>query len=304
MARGGISKHHKKHHNRPMTVRLGAFELQKAGITRFDFRDIYHQAIETSWSRFFLALFTIDIAVNVVFAFLYLLRPGTIQNARPGSFSDAFFFSLETLATVGYGEMAPVSLYGHIVSAAEIMVGLTFTAIMTGLIFVRFSKPKAKIVYAEKVVVAKHNGKPHLMVRIGNARIGLLTDARARLGALLLEKTSEGEIFRRVHDLKLVRSRIPVFALTWTLLHPIDEESPLFGYDAKRLEEGDVRLFLTVEARDDALAASVFDMKGYAAADFVFGQRYAECVSIDEERRTVADLSRISLLEPDRHARG
>jgi inward rectifier potassium channel len=125
---------------------------------------------------------------------------------------------------------------------------------------------------------------------------------RARLGALLIETTSEGEVFRRVHDLKLVRSRLPIFALTWTLFHPIDEESPLFGYDAETLAEGDVRLFLTLEARDDALAASVYDMKGYAAADFAFGQRYAECVSIDEERRTIADLSRISLLEPDPHA--
>ena len=283
-----------------MSVRLGAFELRKSGVTRYDLRDIYHQAIETSWSRFFLALFVVDIAINCVFAILYLVRPGTIQNARPGSFSDAFFFSLETLATVGYGEMAPGSLYGHIVSAAEIMVGLTFTAIMTGLIFVRFSKPKAKIIYAEKVVVAMHNRKPHLMVRIGNARMGLLTDVRARLGVLLIETTSEGEVFRRVHELKLVRSRLPIFALTWTLMHPIDEESPLFNYDAERLAQDDVRLFLTVEARDDVLAAAVYDMKGYAPADFAFGQRYAEAVSIDEQRRTVADLSRISLLEPDR----
>jgi inward rectifier potassium channel len=294
-----MSKQHKKKNHRPMTVRVGAFEIRKSGVTRFDLRDIYHQAIETSWSQFFLALFAFDVAVNIAFALLYLARPGAIQNARPGSFSDAFFFSLETLATVGYGEMAPGSLYGHIVSGAEIMVGLTFTAIMTGLIFVRFSKPRAKIIYADKVVVTMHNGKPHLMVRIGNGRIGLLTDVRARLGVLLIETTSEGEVFRRVHDLKLVRSRIPVFALTWTLLHPIDKESPLFDYDAERLAEDDVRLFLTVEGRDDVLAASVYDMKGYAAADFAFGQRYAEAVSVDEQRRTVADLSRISLLEPD-----
>ena len=238
----------------------------------------------------------------MVFAVLYLAGPEAIQNARPGSFSDAFFFSLETLATVGYGEMAPGSLYGHLISATEIIFGLTFTAIMTGLIFVRFSKPKAKIIYAEKVVVAVHNGKPHLMVRIANGRMGLLTDARARLGALLIEYTAEGEVFRRVHDLKLLRSRIPIFALTWTLMHRLDEESPLFDYGAERLDKDDVRLFLTIEARDQALAAAVYDMKGYAAADFAFGQRYADAVSIDEQKRTIADLGRISLLEPDRHA--
>ena len=155
-----------KKNERSMTVRLGAFELRKAGVSRFDFRDTYHHAIETSWPRFFLALFAFDLLINVIFAGLYLARADPIQNARPGSFSDAFFFSLETLATVGYGEMAPNSLYGHFISATEILFGLTFTAIMTGLIFVRFSKPKAKIIYAKKVVVAVHNGKPHLMVRI------------------------------------------------------------------------------------------------------------------------------------------
>jgi inward rectifier potassium channel len=285
-----------------MPVRLGAFELRKLGVPRFDFRDIYHHAIEASWPRFFLALFAFDIAVNVVFALLYLVHPGTIKNAHPGSFVDAFFFSLETLATVGYGEMAPGSLDGHIISAAEIMFGLTFTAIMTGLIFVRFSKPKAKIIYAEKVVVAVHNGKPHLMVRIGNGRIGLLTDATAQLGVLLIETTAEGEIFRRVHDLKLLRSRLPIFALTWTLMHSLDEASPLFKYDVEKLAEDDVRLFLTIEARDHALAAHVYDMKGYGVADFAFGQRYADALSIDEQKRTVADLGRISALEPDRFA--
>ena len=291
-----------KRHQRPMTVRLGAFELGKAGVNRFDFRDIYHLAIEVSWPRFFFALFLFDLAVNVIFAALYLAQPDAIQSARPGSFSDAFFFSLETLATVGYGEMAPHSLYGHVVSAAEIMFGLTFTAIMTGLVFVRFSKPKAKIIYADKVVVAVHNAKPHLMVRIANGRMGLLTNATAQLGALLIEHTPEGEVFRRVHDLKLLRSRLPIFALTWTLMHRLDEESPLFNYDPERLDKDDVRLFLTIEARDETLSASVYDMKGYAPADIAFGQRYVDAVSIDEQKRTVADLGRISLLEPDRYA--
>ena len=291
-----------KNNQRTMTVRLGAFELRKRGVSRFDFRDTYHQAIQTSWPRFFLALFAFDLLINVIFAGLYLLRPDSNQNAHPGSFSDAFFFSLETLATVGYGEMAPSSLYGHVISATEIIFGLTFTAIMTGLIFVRFSKPKAKIIYAQKVVVAVRNGKPHLMVRIGNGRMGLLTNARARLGVLLIEHTSEGEIFRRVHDLKLLRSRIPIFALTWTLMHPLDDESPLFNYGPERLEKDDVRLFLTIEARDQDLAADVHDMKGYAAADFAFGQRYADAVTVDDQKRTLADLGRISLLEPDRYA--
>src|ERR1700732_5260423 len=148
-----------RHHTDPIPIRFGGFELMQKGASRDDLRDPYHLAVTLSWPRFFRVLLAVDVAINLVFALLYLAVPGSIGNARAGSFADAFFFSLETLATVGYGVMAPASLYGHIVSAAEILCGLVFTAIMTGLIFVRFAKPRAKILFADDAVIS-HGARP------------------------------------------------------------------------------------------------------------------------------------------------
>ncbi len=154
-------------------VRVGSYEFKKKGVSRFDMRDPYHLAVALTWPQFLAALLVIYLLVNFVFATLFWLSPGSVANARPYSFPDVFFFSIETLATVGYGQMYPATLYGHLVAAIEIVCGLTFTAILTGLTFVRFSRPRA--------VVAMHNGKPTLMLRVGNGRAAVLLDAAAKL---------------------------------------------------------------------------------------------------------------------------
>src|SRR5215472_1889180 len=245
--------HLRHHHDEPIAVHVGALEFLKKGATRYDLRDPYHVAVTLSWPRFFLALLVVYLAINVVFALLYMLQPGSIANVRDYSFTDAFFFSTETLATVGYGVMAPTTLYGHIMSSAEILCGMTFTAIMTGLIFVRFSRPKAKILFADAAVVTHHHGRPTLMVRIGNGRITMLSDAIARLNAIVAERSPEGHSYRTSYELKLAHDRLPIFSMTWTLMHVIDETSPLAGYTPERLRNADVRFLLIVEARDHAL---------------------------------------------------
>jgi len=256
-------------------VRLGSYEFKKQGVSRF------------------------DLSVNVVFAALFWLVPGSVANARPDSFADAFFFSIETLATVGYGEMYPATLYGHVVASAEIVCGLGFTAILTGLTFVRFSRPRAKLVFAANPVVAMHNGKPTLMVRIGNGRAGVLADAAAKLNVLLSETTAEGKLFRRAQELRLERAHIPLFPLDWTLMHVLDERSPLHGYDMARAIEADARVFVTLEARDPTLATSVHEIRTYMPEDIRFGMRYTDAVTIAEDGTPVADLTRIGALEPD-----
>src|SRR5713226_6429288 len=172
-------------------VRLGSYEFKKKGVSRFDLRDPYHLAVALTWPQFLAALLALYLSVNVVFTTLFWLVPGSVANARPDSFSDAFFFSIETLATVGYGKMYPATLHGHMVASIEIVCGLAFTAVLTGLTFVRFSRPRAKLIFAVHPVVAMHNGKPTLMVRIGNGRAALLADARAQLNVLLTETTTE-----------------------------------------------------------------------------------------------------------------
>ena len=273
--------------------------MQGLGIRRFDFRDPYHVTVSLSWPSFILTMISLWLAINLVFALLYVLSPGDVANARPGSFSDVFFFSIETLATVGYGVMAPATLYGHIVSATEIVTGTAFTAIVTGLLFVRFSRAKAKILFCDNPVVTTRNGRPTLMLRFANGRMSIMTSANARMFVLLLEHTAEGKSFRRIHDLRLVQSHLPVFVMPWTLLHVIDETSPLHGRDADALIAEGARIVLTVEARDQNLAALVQDMKSYPAVAIRFGMHFAEAVTLDNSGSVTADLSRISLLDPD-----
>jgi inward rectifier potassium channel len=280
-------------------VRLGSYEFEKKGISRFDLRDPYHFAVALTWPRFIGALLAFSLSVNVAFATLYWLVPGSVANARPNSFADAFFFSVETVATVGYGEMYPATLYGHVVAAIEIMCGLAFTAILTGLTFVRFSRPRAKLVFAANPVVAIHQGKPTLMLRIGNGRAAVLTDGTAKLNVFFLDRTAEGRPFRRAQELRLERAHIPIFTIFWTLMHVLDEQSPLHGYDSARVIETDARVFVTLEARDPTLATVVQDVRYYAPQNISFGMRYADTASIGRDGRSVADLRRIGALEPD-----
>ena len=282
-----------------MRVGPGAVEIIKRGIARYDFRDPYHIAIELSWKEFAVAFIGLELGINTAFALLYLASPGCIANARAGSFSDTFFFSIETLATVGYGTMAPATFYGHVVSAIEIVSGLAFTAIMTGLLFVRFSKPRPKILFADQAVVTSHNCMPTLMVRIANGRVTLLTNAMTRLGVVLLEEDAEGHPLRVVHDLALSNATLSLFPMTWTVMHEIDENSPLTDYNAERFTESDARLILTIEAHDQALGAAIHDLRIYTAGEVLYGMHYAEVVTVDDRLRPVADLTRLSLVEPD-----
>jgi inward rectifier potassium channel len=283
--------------SRTMQVRDAPFEVRKRGVARFDLSDPYHLAVTISWPAFIALAFGSAMALNVVFASLYDLKAGAVQNLAQGDLLRAFFFSLETLATVGYGEMAPASDYGHVVAAIEILFGMAFTAIFTGILFVRFSKPQAKILFATRAVVTPHNGVPTLMIRIANGRLTMLTHAQAKLSCIMVETTEEGHLLRRFHDMALMRHDMPIFPLTWTLMHSIDEHSPLHGLTAQDLEDHQVRVFLSVQARDVGLEATVQDLAGFGHSQILFGKRYSDAVTIDDNGGATADIARLSLVE-------
>ena len=280
-------------------VRLGSYEFRKRGVSRFDLRDPYHLAVTLTWPQFLAALFVLYLSVNIVFATLFWLVPGSVANARLGSFADAFFFSIETLATVGYGEMYPATGYGRLVAGSEIVCGLAFTAILTGLTFVRFSRPRAKFIFAANPVVAMHKGEPTLMVRIGNGRATGLADARAQLNVLLNETAEDGNVLHRVQELRLERAHIPIFPLFWTLMHVLDERSPLHGYDAARAIKASAQVFVLLEAHDPTVATTVHEIRNYAAQDIRFGMRYQDAVTTAADGTPVLDLTKIGALEPD-----
>src|ERR1035437_6374378 len=292
---------HRKNQKTTTTIdsRSVTMNLEKLGISRFDFNDPYHFALTLSWTEFFVVLILADLAINAVFALLYYAAPGAIANLPPNSLADAFFFSVETLATVGYGVMAPATRYGHIVVTVEIFIGMMFTATVTGFAFVRFSKPKAKIIFADRPVVTLRGGCPVLMVRVGNGRVNALSDAVARITVLLLEVAPDGQHFRRALDLKLTRSDLPFFPLTWTLMHELDASSPLHGLKLGDSVCEQLRILLSISARDPALGAQVHAAQGYRGADIAFGMRYADAVTWDGKDTSVADMRKISVIEPE-----
>jgi len=272
--------------------------LHKIGVSRFDWRDPYHIAVTLSWGAFAGAALGGILVINTVFALLYLAVPGAVQNLHPHDGFMAFFFSVETLATVGYGEMAPAGLYGHAVAAVEIVVGMAFTAIMTGLVFVRFSRPRARFLFADHMVVATHNGRRTLMLRLAHGRFNAMTSARASLGVVLAEVTAEGRPFQGVHDLPLLRSELAIFPLSWTIMHVIDASSPLHDLGVEQLGGMGARFYVALEGRDTALQAVVQDMRTYTHAEIAHGMRYADMLTHSEAGHTTADLSKLSALEP------
>jgi inward rectifier potassium channel len=282
--------------------RTGSMNLEKLGVSRFDLMDPYHFALTLSWPEFFAVLVVAYLTINVGFAMFYFAVPGSITNLPPGSPLDAFFFSVETLATVGYGYMVPATRYGHTVATVEIFTGMLFTATMTGLVFVRFSKPKAKIIFADSIVVTQHGDRPTLMVRIGNGRLNALTDAVARLTVLMIDTRVDGSTFRRALDLKLTRTDFPFFPLTWTVMHEIDDASPLRGLTPESAHAAGLRLMLSISARDPSLGAQVYAAQNYRDTDVMFGMRYADAVSWDGHDTSVADMRKISAVEPDASA--
>jgi len=280
-------------------ISMGSYSLTKRGVSRYDWADPYRLAVGLSWPGYLLCMFGLYLLVTALFALAYVVVPGCVANARPLVFSDHFFFSLETLATVGYGEMFPASFYGHCVASLEITTGLAFTAILTGLTFVRFSRPRAKFVFADHPIITAHNGKSTLMLRVGNGRATVLAEAAARISVLVTETSQEGTVFRRTYELKLTRHSLPVFPLSWTLMHEIDALSPLHGVDQVSYLQNDVRLFVSFEARDPDLASVVHDLRVYQPADVLFGMRYVDIILTDEAGRPTADLTRVSDVEPD-----
>ena len=210
-------------------MRVGHREFIKVNATKYDWRDIYHFILTLSWPQFAGLVLGIYVFINLCFAMLYLLGGRCIAGLVPGSFSDGFFFSVETLATVGYGHAYPDTLYGHCVATLEIMVGLFGLAVMTGLIFVRFSRPTARIKFSEVAVVAPFNGFPTLMIRLANLRHHAMVEAEFRLLLGRSELTREGEDVRRFYPLRLQFDHLINFPAALTLRHVIDETSPLFG---------------------------------------------------------------------------
>ena len=269
-----------------------ADEVLAIGLYRPWFRDLYHFALRIPWWRFLLSGIALYVVVNALFALLYLIPGDHIANARPGSFVDAFFFSIQTMATVGYGQLWPATFYGNLIVTLETGVGLMLLAVATGLVFARFSRPTARVLFSRVAIVAPHNGVLTLSFRAANLRHNQIL--QAEIGVVLLrdEQTQEGETIRRFYDLKLARHRSPVFAMTFTVMHPIDHDSPLHGATAATLQAENAELIVTATGIDEIIAQPVHVRTSYLPDEILWDHRFVDLFGWTDDGRRVIDYRR------------
>jgi inward rectifier potassium channel len=254
--------------------------------------DLYHRLLTVPWSGFFGLLALAYGAFNAIFAVLYRLQDGSITDARRG-FADAFFFSVQTMATIGYGEMRPATLYANFLVTIEVLLGLMGFALATGVIFARVSRPTARVMFSTVAVVTRYDGRPTLMFRAANQRANRILQAQASLSLARNEVSAEGHAMRRFHELKIERATTPLFSLSWTVMHVIDEEtSPLHGATAASLVEREVEIIATIVGHDETLAQTIHARHAYGARDILFGRRFADILTRGEDGVQTVDYRR------------
>lgn len=278
--------------SKPRIVRLGGREVIAEGLRLSFWADISHRCMTASWPAFIGGAALVFVGFNAVFALFYWIGNQPISNVPGAAYIDYLYFSIETLSTAGYGDMHPQTHYGHFVAAVELFTGIFSMSLMTGLIFARFARPNARLLFADNPVISSHDGKPTLMVRFANERHNIIGNATARLWLLRNEVSLEGQSFRRFYELPLVRSEHPALALSWTLYHVLDEESPLHGLDADDLDASRVSLVVVVSGYDVVAAQTVHARRSYDHSDIRFGQRYADILDTSEEGRLRIDYGR------------
>ena len=278
-----MNPHHKTKVKVTKKETFGGRHIMVHGSPSHLWHDVYHHCLSMSWSVFFSLVVVVFVVLNWLFASLYMVEPEGIANLFPNSILGAFFFSVETLATVGYGNMHPISVYVHMIATIEMFTGLTGTAILTGLIFARFSKPRARILFANSPVMTIVNGQSTLMIRTANARQNFIVDATAKLSMLRIEKTLEGARFRRVINLKLVRNSQPMFFMGWTIMHVVDETSPLYGLTAADFVAKDMSFVLIVKGTDESTTQQMQARQVYEHSVVKWQHRYVDAIYVDAD---------------------
>jgi inward rectifier potassium channel len=280
---------------RPISLVRGARGKRLAVIKGQDsgrFFDFYHGVLTASWPGFVAQLALLFLTVNLAFATLYVIDRGGIANARPGSFADSFFFSVQTLGTLGYGVMAPRTLYANLLVTVESFTGILIIALFTGIIFARFSRPFARLVFSKVAVVTQFEGVPTLMFRAANQRGNSILDAAVNVSLASNYVTREGVQMRRFQELKLIRSNNPLFALSWTVMHPIDEASPLFGIGLAEMIEHDMEIVVMLNGMDETIADRIYARHAYMAEEIHWHRRFVDVVSVTPGGQRMVDLVR------------
>jgi len=259
-------------------VEDGRFQVVGAGAWHSYWRDPYHLLLTLPWTGFLAFIVLSYAAINALFALLYLMGGDCIVNARSGSFLDAFFFSVVTLASIGYGSMYPKTDYANLIVTIEAMVSLVGIAVLTGLAFARFSRPTARVMFSRVAVIAPHDGVPALFFRAANQRRNQILEAQLRVYFMRDEVRADGQFLRRIYDLQLQRDQSPGFMLSWLATHLIDESSPLYGVTAESLIQTNATIVISLSGIDETVSQVVHARHTYAAKDIVWNSQFVDII--------------------------
>lgn len=274
----------------------GTYNVKRVGIPFFNRFNHFHDLITMKWWKFFLLVFAFYTSINIIFAFLFLAvgmdqLDGDMGLTVQEQFWDAFFFSSQTLTTVGYGRTNPIGFTANVVAAFECLLGLMTFAIMTGVLYARFARPRAKLVYSDHALISPFNGGKALMMRVANGRTNQIIECEAQLLMSYIDKTTNR---REFEPLTLEYTKVSALALSWTIVHPIVDESPMFGLTQKDLEEIDAEFILLFKAFDETYAQSVHARHSYSSDQIVWGAKFELMYHrADNKSSTVLEMDKI-----------
>jgi inward rectifier potassium channel len=259
--------------------------------------DVYYFLVSGSWWRLMGVFVAAYLLINLLFGAAFFVFQG-VGNAHPDSFLDHFSFSVQTFATIGYGTMFPANLAAHLLVTIEAMIGILYAAVATGLVFAKFSRPRARVLFSKLAVIAPRNGVPTLMFRVANERTNHIVEAQLRVFLIRNEVTKEGERIRRLIDLPLVRSNSPAFILSWTVMHPITPDSPLHNATLESLSSESMEIAVTLTGLDDSLGQTIHARHSYVDHELVWNARMVDIIRVEPDGRRIVDYRRFHDVEP------
>ncbi len=267
----------------PSVLGVGRSRFLVKNLNQSWYTDVYHYLLAITWRRLLGLFFLFYLGTNALFGFLFWLGGNDISNARPGSYADDFWFSVQTYSTIGYGAMAPVTTYAHVLVTLEAFAGMMALALGTGIVFAKFSRPTARVAFSDKVCVHLRNGRPVLEFRLANQRRGSLSDATMKFSVVRDEVTAEGQPMRRSSPLELERSHMPVLSLAWNCIHVLDEHSPLYGLCPGDTMDRISGFIAILAAHDDTMGDTVHARQWYAAEDVLHNMRFVDMIDTKSE---------------------
>ena len=272
----------------------GSFNLKRTGIQKKFMDDWYHTLMRISWGHYFVIFTLLYLCINSLFATLYFLGGDSILNANPKSYWDAWIFSFQTSTTLGCGYFLPKTMYAHLIVVFDSLSGILFVAISTGMAFARFSRPTSKVLFSKDMIITEYEGEKTLMFRLGNARATHIVDANIKSVVVLPETSKEGVEMKRIYDLELMRSRTPLFTLSWLVVHKIDEQSPIFGMSIDDIQNREALFVLSFTGIEDVFSQTVHGRHIYTSDHIMKAKKFEDILITDSNGNKLMDYSRFN----------